>query len=40
MAFVGLVPREYSTGGKEKRGGITETGNKHVRRLLVEAAWS
>jgi transposase len=40
MAFVGLVPREYSSGGKEKRGGITKTGNKHVRRLLVEAAWS
>jgi transposase len=40
MAFVGLVPREYSSGGKEKRGGITKTGNKHVRRILVEAAWS
>jgi transposase len=40
MAFVGLVPREYSSGGKEKRGGITKTGNKHVRRLVVEAAWS
>lgn len=40
MAFVGLVPREYSSGGKEKRGGITKTGNAHVRRLLVEAAWS
>lgn len=40
MAFVGLVPREYSSGGKEKRGGITKTGNSHVRRLLIEAAWS
>jgi transposase len=40
MAFVGLVPREYSSGGKEKRGGITKTGNGLVRRLLVEAAWS
>lgn len=40
MAFVGLVPREYSSGGREKRGGITKTGNGHVRRLLVEAAWS
>jgi transposase len=39
MAFVGLVPREHSSGGKEKRGGITKTGNTHVRRLLVEAAW-
>ncbi len=40
MAYVGLVPREYSSGGKEKRGGITKTGNEHVRRLLVEAAWT
>jgi transposase len=40
MAYVGLVPREYSSGGREKRGGITKTGNGHVRRLLVEAAWS
>jgi transposase len=40
MAFVGLVPREYSSGGKERRGGITKTGNGHVRRLLTEGAWS
>lgn len=40
MAYLGLVPREYSSGGKEKRGGITKTGNGHVRRLFVEAAWS
>jgi transposase len=40
MAYVGLVPREYSSGGKERRGGITKTGNGHVRRLFVEAAWS
>jgi transposase len=40
MAFVGLVPREYSSGGREKRGGITKTGNGHARRILVEAAWS
>jgi transposase len=40
MAYLGLVPREYSSGGKEQRGGITKTGNAHVRRILVEAAWS
>ncbi len=40
MAFVGLVPREYSSGGRERRGGITKTGNSHVRRILVEAAWA
>ena len=40
MAYVGLVPREYSSGGSQKRGGITKTGNEHVRRLFVEAAWA
>jgi transposase len=39
MAFVGLVPSEYSTGPKTQRGSITKTGNRHVRRILVEAAW-
>jgi len=40
-AYLGLVPSEHSTGGpgKEKRGGITKTGNTHARRVLVEAAW-
>jgi transposase len=40
MAFVGLVPREYSSGGKERRGGITKTGNAHARRILIEGAWA
>ena len=40
MAFVGLVPSEYSSGGKRGQGGITKTGNSHVRRVLVEASWS
>src|SRR4030042_4132861 len=39
MGFVGLVPGEYSTGGKQWRGSITKSGNSHVRRVLVEAAW-
>jgi transposase len=39
MSFVGLVPREDSSGGKEYRGGITKTGNAHLRRVLIEAAW-
>ena len=39
MAFVGLVPSERSSGGKERRGSITKTGNGHARRVLVEAAW-
>ena len=39
MAYLGLVPREYSSGQTRRRGGITKTGNGHVRRVLVEAAW-
>ena len=38
-SFVGLVPSEYSSGQSRSQGGITKTGNSHVRRLLVEAAW-
>ncbi len=40
MAFVGLVPSEYSSGGTRSQGGITKTGNSHVRRILIEASWS
>lgn len=40
MSYLGLVPSEYSSGGKHQRGGITKTGNAHVRRILVEAAWT
>ena len=39
MGFVGLVPRENSSGGTRRQGGITKAGNGHVRRLLLEAAW-
>jgi len=39
MAFLGLVPSEHSSGESQRRGPITKTGNRHVRRLLVEAAW-
>lgn len=38
-AYVGLVPCEYSSGESRTQGGVTKTGNRHVRRLLVEAAW-
>jgi transposase len=37
--FVGLTPTEYSSGSSRTLGPITKTGNRHVRRLLVEAAW-
>jgi len=40
MAFTGLVPSEHSSGHSEHRGPITKTGNRHVRRVLVEAAWT
>ena len=39
MAYVGLVPSEHSSGTKQARGAITKTGNAHLRRVLVEAAW-
>ena len=38
-AYLGLVPRESSSGSRRRPGGITGAGNRHVRRLLVEAAW-
>lgn len=40
MNFTGLVCSEHSTGEDERRGPITKTGNAHLRRILVEAAWS
>jgi transposase len=40
MAYLGLVPSEYSSGGKRRQGGLTKTGNGHVRRVLVESAWN
>ena len=39
MSYLGLVPSESSSGPKTCRGGITKTGNGHVRRVLVESAW-
>jgi len=40
MAFMGLVPREASTGERERRGAITKAGNSYCRHVLVQAAWS
>jgi transposase len=39
MAYLGLNVSEYSSGGSERRGGITKAGNSHCRHVLVEAAW-
>ena len=40
MAHLGLVPSEHSSGQSIKKGRITKTGNGHVRKALVEAAWA
>lgn len=40
MGYAGLVPREHSSGASRWRGAITKTGNAHLRRVLVEAAWA
>ena len=40
MAFLGLVPGEHSSGNSVRPRGITKTGNKSMRFLLFEAAWS
>ena len=39
-AWLGLVPREYSSGGKQRLGGISKRGNRYVRTLLVHCARS
>ena len=39
-ASIGLVPRQYSTGGKANLLGISKRGNKNIRRLLVQCARS
>ncbi len=40
MSYSGTVPSENSSGKRTQRGGITQTGNAHLRRILGEAAWS
>jgi transposase len=40
MAYVGLVPSEYSSGERRRQGAITKSGNSHVRRMLIEASWA
>lgn len=40
MSYSGLVSSEYSSGSRIQRGGITKTGNSHLRRVIVEAAWA
>jgi len=40
MGYSGAVPRENSSGQRTQRGSITKTGNAHLRRIAIEAAWS
>jgi transposase len=40
MGYSGAVPSEESSGKRTCRGSITKTGNAHLRRIAVEAAWS
>ena len=40
MSYLGLVPSEYSSGESRVQGAITKTGNAHVRRVMIESAWS
>jgi transposase len=39
-AYLGLVPREYSSGERQQRGGISKAGPSRARSMLVEAAWT
>ena len=40
MSYLGLVPWEDSSGETKHKGGITKTGNRRVRRVLVQTAWN
>ena len=40
MGYSGLVASEHSSGNRIQRGSITKTGNAHLRRVVVEAAWA
>ena len=40
MGYSGMVASEFSSGNRIQRGGITQTGNAHRRRVIGEAAWA
>jgi transposase len=39
MSYTGMVPSEHTSGSRRQQGAITKTGNNHLRRVLIEAAW-
>jgi len=40
MNYLGLTPSESSSGERRRQGAITQSGNTHARRVLVEGAWA
>jgi transposase len=40
MAYLGLAPRERSSGDRARRGSLTKAGNAHCHHVLVQAAWA
>jgi len=40
MGYSGAVASEHSSGQRTQRGGITKTGNAHLRRVAIEAGWA
>jgi transposase len=40
MKFMGLIPSEYSSGAQRRQGSMTQAGNTHARKALVEGAWA
>jgi transposase len=40
MGYAGAVSREHSSGERIRRGAISKTGNAHLRRIAIEAAWA
>ena len=39
-ANLGLVPKEHSSGGQQQLGGMSKRGNRYLRRLLIQGAWT
>jgi transposase len=39
MGYSGAVPREHSSGPRIRRGAISNAGNAHLRRVVIESAW-
>jgi transposase len=40
MKFLGLIPSQYSSGEPRQQGSLTNAGNTHARRALMEGAWA